>query len=138
MNSPIISFDLESDPIAIFQLKIVRDSRDRASKTQSRPSTICALISWTRPSSVPDRKSSRKKEGGMFQQFWMHERSGRRRAGQNRPFQALITIPGETSQLSRNSFGNVAFFGRLSEPELRPDQHVSGIINARRDMFQEK
>src|SRR4029077_14195569 len=64
-NKPIISPDIESEESLDFRLKIVREFRDRARCTLPRPSQNCTLISPYPPKSVPDRKSSRKKGGGI-------------------------------------------------------------------------
>ena len=58
-----ISPDIEPGPALDFRPEIVREFRDRARYSLSRPSLNGALINQSRPESLPDRKSSSQKGG---------------------------------------------------------------------------
>src|SRR4029077_15277937 len=62
-ESPIMNPDLESEELLDFHLKIVQESWDRASKRLSHPSPYLALISPSRPESLPKQEIFQEKGG---------------------------------------------------------------------------
>ncbi len=75
-KSPSSCPDFESRTTRRFRLRIVRESLDKPGKSLRHPSPNYALISLSRPLSLPDRKYSRQKGGCVSKHLATHECPG--------------------------------------------------------------